>query len=100
MDDSMLIVIGLCLVLGVIVAFTVQTARLARRDHERGKHAEDGNQHIGAPIGEEPTDRKVDARPPRRYLDTEYWLAAGGDILASDILLLTRRESQTKTHSD
>jgi hypothetical protein len=27
-------------------------------------------------------------RPPRRQMDTEYWLAAGGDIMAIDILAL------------
>jgi hypothetical protein len=100
MDHSLLVIIGLCLVLGVILAFTVQTARSARDNHETWRNAEDGHQTIGAPIQPELTNRKLHARRPRRYLDTEYWLAAGGDILASDILSLTRPESQPKTHLD
>ena len=78
----------------------VQTARLARHDHERRRSPEDRLPLIGAPMNEELANRKLDARQPRRYLDTEYWLAAGGDILAIDILSLTRPEFRPKTHSD
>jgi hypothetical protein len=95
-----LIVVGICLALAVIVAFGVQTARRARHDRERWRSADDRPQLMGAPMGEELANGKLDARLPRRYLDTEYWLAAGGDILAIDVLSLTRPEFQPKADSD
>jgi hypothetical protein len=97
-DLPILIAIGLGLVLTVVVAFKVHRGRPALLDHAIVEYPADRRQLLGARMGHELRSRTV--RPPRRYLDTEYWLAAGGDILAIDILSLTRPESPPNSRSD
>lgn len=90
------IVIVIGLALSLIAAFVARTIDGANTGHARHLVGRTSEGHPNRAVHVEVVTRR---RPPTRarapqYLDTEYWLAVGGDPLAIDVLAYAKPASQ------
>jgi len=88
-------VLGHVLGLGIVAMFTASAATGPRRHQWRSGGADWWHRPMrAAKAGTVIRHQPDTTASPRRYLDTEYWVAFGGDPLAIDVLLRTTPASQ------